>query len=174
MEATELPEPPKEERAEDSAGTAYSLSYSSTLKYPGCAAAEGVEIARLCKKLGKDPIELKAALLQDEDKIQKLISKGNVHHEENKVDREVGRPRMIAMIEATFNTAAAVLSNTTEELEEALDLYPRYKFKKRYDEKGYEDVMRGLSVARSQRVNEKRSTGKESTIVNRMISRPKK
>ncbi|HVF69307.1 MAG TPA: hypothetical protein VNA13_01945 [Xanthomonadales bacterium] len=146
------------EQQDGSAITAARYSYKATLDYPGCAAAEGIELARLCKKFGTNPIELRDALLTDETQIQWLIAEGNKHHGLQDIDRVVARPRMVAMINSTFKTAQEVIENTKEELAAALAKYPNHKYVLGYDERGFErDVLPSLRKARTKRVRQQQS-----------------
>ncbi len=155
MEESDLKFPPDIEEEENPSRTAARFSYKATLGYPGCAAAEGVELARLCKRFDKDPGKLESALLEDEEQIQWLIDEGNRHHPLNGVETVVARPRMIDMIKSTFNHAKHVMGNTEEEIAGALSQYPKYKNLSGYDERGFgEVVMLRLTSARGRRANQ--------------------
>lgn len=141
------------EKGDSLARTGAKYIYNATIRFPGLAAAEGVEIARLCQKFQKDPEQLKSALLEDESQIEWLIEEGNKHHPKNNIDRVVMRPRMVDMIVGIFSYAKGAMGNTPEELAHALEQYPKYAMVEgRFDEPKYGDeVMVPLADARRQR-----------------------
>ncbi len=98
--------------------------------YKAFVPAQAVAIVRECKKNNWDPEQLKNALLEDKERIERLISGANASHGGLPDERrpKVGKASMKTIITLSFDFAAREMSLDDEQINYILnELHPHYR-----------------------------------------------
>lgn len=137
------------EAAKSRSEIAAQLFRKVSVKYPASVTAQAIAIALECQVSEQNPIELCQALVEDNDQLTGLAEMANNIHLKNKTGRKnkkFGAPTDLTadnisdIVHSDFIGANNVISFEHSELNEILNLYPRYIQPGRNDERGYSQV----------------------------------